>query len=62
MTPLVALAAAAGAIVLLRRRSSAGGCRADLYFEDGSMLSLDETSPEIDMLMVAARKLATTQA
>ena len=52
---LVAAAAAAGAIVIVRRRSSAAAVRADLYFADGSMLSLDEAAPEIDGLMRAAR-------
>jgi hypothetical protein len=51
---LVAATAAAGAIVILRRRSAAA-VRADLYFADGSMLSLDEAAPEIDGLMRAAR-------
>ena len=52
---LVAAAAAAGAIVIVRRHSSAAVVRADLYFADGSMLSLDEAAPEIDGLMRAAR-------
>jgi hypothetical protein len=52
---LVAAAAAGGAIVLLRRRSSTTAARADLYFADGSMLSLDDEAPEIDGLMRAAR-------
>ena len=52
---LVAASAAAGAVVFLRRRSAAAAVRADLYFADGSMLSLDENAPEIDGLMRAAR-------
>ena len=52
---LVAATAAAGAIVVLRRRSTAAAVRADLYFADGSMLSLDDDAPEIDGLMRAAR-------
>ena len=52
---LAAATAAAGAIVLLRRRSSTTAARADLYFADGSMLSLDDEAPEIDGLMRAAR-------
>jgi hypothetical protein len=52
---LVAAAAAGGAIVLLRRRSSTTAARADLYFADGSMLSLVDEAPEIDGLMRAAR-------
>ncbi len=57
LAPLLALGAAAGAVVFLRRRSSAGQERADLYFEDGSMLSLDRASPELDGLTLAARAL-----
>lgn len=52
---LITAAATAGAIVLLRRRGNAGTARADLYFADGSMLSLDDDAPEIDGLMRAAR-------
>ena len=52
---LVTATAAAGAIVLLRRRSDAAAVRADLYFADGSMLSLGDDAPEIDGLMRAAR-------
>jgi hypothetical protein len=52
---LAAATTAAGAIVLLRRRSSTTAARADLYFADGSMLSLDDEAPEIDGLMRAAR-------
>ncbi len=52
---LVTATAAAGAIVLLRRRSNAAAVRADLYFADGSMLSLGDDAPEIDGLMRAAR-------
>ena len=52
---LAAATAAAGAIVLLRRRNSTTAARADLYFADGSMLSLDDEAPEIDGLMRAAR-------
>lgn len=52
---LVAATAAAGAIAVLRRRSTSAAVRADLYFADGSMLSLDDDAPEIDGLMRAAR-------
>ena len=52
---LAAGAAAAGAVLLLRRRSRAAALRADLYFADGSMLSLDDEAPEAVGLMRAAR-------
>lgn len=51
-----ALAAGAGAIVL-RRRRSAPALRADLYFDDGSMLTLDGAAPEADVLFAAARSM-----
>jgi len=46
-----------GAFLFLRRRSAKSAVRADLYFDDGSMLSLDHQAPEIDGLMRAARLL-----
>ena len=52
---LAAVGAAAGAVVLLRRRREAAAGRADLYFSDGSMLSLGDDAPEIDGLLRAAR-------
>ena len=53
----IAAGAAIGGFVLLRRRSANTAVRADLYFDDGSMLSLDHQAPEIDGLMRAARLL-----
>ena len=53
----VAAGAAVGAVLFLRRRSENIAVRADLYFDDGSMLSLDHQAPEIDGLMRAARLL-----
>ncbi|MSO47810.1 MAG: hypothetical protein EXQ67_06975 [Thermoleophilia bacterium] len=57
ISAVLAAGAALGAIVLLRRHSATAAVRADLYFEDGSMLSLDHQAPEIDGLMRAARLL-----
>jgi len=54
---LVAAGATVGAVLFLRRRSGNIAVRADLYFDDGSMLSLDHQAPEIDGLMRAARLL-----
>ena len=54
---VVAAGASVGAFLLLRRRSTNNAVRADLYFDDGSMLSLDHQAPEIDGLMRAARLL-----
>jgi hypothetical protein len=39
------------------RRKSAGRDRADLYFEDGSMLSLTNGSPGADRLLPLAREV-----
>jgi hypothetical protein len=51
----LALAAASVAgTVVMRRRRRRNQARADLYFEDGSMLSLAGDSAEADALMRAA--------
>lgn len=55
---LVAAGAAAAAVVVLRRRSSAARPHADLYFDDGSMLALDDRAPEVERLLRAARAVA----
>jgi hypothetical protein len=39
------------------RRRTAGAERADLYFEDGSMLSLSNGSPGADRLLPLARQI-----
>jgi hypothetical protein len=55
---LVALTLAAGSLagtVLLKRRRTRHQTRVDLYFEDGSMLSLGEDSPEAMAIVPAAR-------
>jgi hypothetical protein len=39
------------------RRRTAGAERADLYFEDGSMLSLSNGSPGADRLLPLAREI-----
>ena len=54
---VVAAGATVGAFLFLRRRSAKHAVRADLYFGDGSMLSLDQQAPEIDGLLRAARLL-----
>jgi hypothetical protein len=58
---LVLLAAAAGAVALLRRRQ-ATAARVDVYFEDGSMVSLERGAPQADrMLALAGDALAATR-
>ena len=49
---LVLLGAGAGAAAWTRRRRA--GERVDLYFEDGSMISLEETREEADRLLPLA--------
>ena len=41
----------------IRRRVGGGGERADLYFEDGSMLSLSNGSPGAERLIPLARQI-----
>ena len=49
---LVAAAAAAGAVLRRRRRERP---RVDLYYEDGSMMSLEAGSPDAARLLELAR-------
>ena len=49
---VVLLGAGAGAALWARRRPARE--RVDLYFEDGSMISLDETREEADRLLPLA--------
>jgi hypothetical protein len=51
---LVALGSLLGAI-LYRRRFGARRERVDLYYEDGSMVSLSGSSPEAERLLPLAR-------
>ena len=58
---LVALLGAwAAGIALLRRTAGARRERVDLYFEDGSMLSLTNGSPGADRLLPLAREIIRT--
>ena len=52
---LVLAGVAAGAAVLVRRRVGGSRERVDLYFEDGSMTSLDDGSPDAERLLGLAR-------
>jgi hypothetical protein len=51
------LAGSALGAVLLRRRMARGRDRVELYFEDGSLVSLAEGSPEAELLLLHAREL-----
>lgn len=47
--------------VLVRRRRTRLQTRVDLYFEDGSMLSLGEDSPEADSIVPTAREILVSR-
>jgi hypothetical protein len=53
---VAALGSAAGAVVL-RRRSGRRRDRAELYFDDGSLVTLAQGSPEAEPLLRRAREL-----
>ena len=50
------LAAAAGAALMLRRRQSRRRERVDLYYEDGSMISLEDRYPGAGRLLGLAHE------
>jgi hypothetical protein len=50
------LGSAAGAVVL-RRRSGRRRDRAELYFDDGSLMTVTQGSPEAESLLRHAREL-----
>ena len=50
------LAAAGGAALLLRRRRAAQQDRVDLYYADGSSISLEDGAPEGERLISLARE------
>ena len=51
-----AIGSAAGA-VLLRRRAARSRDRLELYFEDGSLVTLAQGTPEAEPLLLHAREL-----
>lgn len=51
-----ALLGAAWAAALLRRRAAGRGERVDLYYDDGSMVSLADGSPDASPLLALARE------
>jgi hypothetical protein len=60
---IVALLVAAGGAVLLRRRTISRGEHVDLYYDDGSMISLENGAPDAERLLAIARgALARTPA
>jgi hypothetical protein len=60
---LVVVAAVAGALAVLRRHKGAGAARIDVYYDDGSMVSLERDTPQAGrMLALAADALTATRA
>jgi hypothetical protein len=57
LTGLLLAGASALAAVLLRRRAAARRERADLYFDDGSMVSFVEGNAEAERLLPLARRV-----
>ena len=55
--PFVLGAGSFAGTVFYRRRSARNRTRVDLYFDDGSMLSLAAGSPDADRLLPIARAL-----
>ena len=53
---MVALAAAFAGAVLARRRGAVRRERVDLYYDDGSMVSLDGRTAESERLLVFASR------
>jgi len=51
-----AVGSAVGAVVL-RRRSTRSRDRLELYFEDGSLVTIAQGAPEADPLLLHAREL-----
>ena len=54
LSVLLAFVAAFAAAVLARRRGAAKRERVDLYFDDGSMVSLDARNAESERLLALA--------
>jgi hypothetical protein len=59
MAVAAAAAGSAAGAVLLRRRAARRRDRAELYFADGSLVTLTEGSAEADRLLRHARGLLT---
>ena len=55
LTGILLGAGSAFSVVLLRRRAARRRERVDLYFDDGSMVSLPEGSPDAERLLPLAR-------
>ena len=56
---LILVAAGAAAAILLRRKRSQPKARVELYFEDGSLTTLEAGQPGSDRLLALAREALT---
>ena len=56
-TALAVAAATAGATAAARRLRARRRARVDVYFEDGSIISLAEGQPQADRLVALAREV-----
>ncbi|MFN2468128.1 MAG: hypothetical protein ABR521_08395 [Gaiellaceae bacterium] len=57
LTGFLLAAGSATGVLLLRRRAARRQERIDLYYDDGSMVSLTEGSPEAERLLPLARRV-----
>ena len=60
VTGVVLVAGSIAGAVALRRRSARRRDRVDVYFEDGSMISLGDGSPEASTVLPLARRALET--
>jgi hypothetical protein len=60
VTGMVLVAGSLAGAVALRRRSARRRDRVDVYFEDGSMISLGDGSPEASTVLPLARRALET--
>jgi hypothetical protein len=57
---LALVAGSLAGVVALRRRSARRRDRVDVYFEDGSMVSLADDAPEASTVLPLARRILET--
>jgi hypothetical protein len=60
VTGFVLAAGSLAGTILYRRRVARKRERVDVYFEDGSMVSLTESSPEAAIVLPLARRILDT--
>ena len=60
VTGIVLVAGSLAGAVAFRRRSARRRDRVDVYFEDGSMISLGDGSPEASTVLPLARRALDT--